>query len=100
MQVGIQGLSGVPAPGGPASYVTSLTRVLASSQVASSILTMGDLMGAAEIGELLGVSRQRVQQLISRPDFPAPAVVLAMGKVWRTADVKDWARAHGRLGGS
>lgn len=54
------------------------------------------LMGAAEIGELLGVSRQRVQQLVSRADFPAPAVELAMGKVWRREDVERWATERGR----
>jgi predicted DNA-binding transcriptional regulator AlpA len=55
------------------------------------------LMGAAEIAALLGVSRQRIQQLISRPDFPRPAAVLAMGKVWHTDEVKAWARDHGRI---
>jgi predicted DNA-binding transcriptional regulator AlpA len=47
---------------------------------------------------MLGVSGQRVQQLVSRSDFPKPDAVLAMGKVWPTADVEEWARAHGRLG--
>ena len=55
------------------------------------------LMGSAEIAAMLGVSRQRVQQLVARPDFPAPDAVLAMGKVWRKADVTAWAKAHGRL---
>ena len=55
------------------------------------------LVGSAEIASMLGVSRQRVQQLISRPDFPKPAAVLAMGKVWNTTDVQAWAKAHGRL---
>lgn len=54
-------------------------------------------VGSAEIGRMLGVGRQRVQQLIKREDFPAPEVVLDMGKVWKRADVEDWARAHGRL---
>lgn len=49
------------------------------------------LMGAAEIGELLGVSRQRVQQLIARPDFPTAVVSLRMGKVWHTHEVEAWA---------
>jgi prophage regulatory protein len=61
---------------------------------------MPHLVGAAEIAAMLGVSRQRVQQLISRPDFPKPDAVLAMGKVWRTEDVQAWAKAHGRLSGS
>jgi predicted DNA-binding transcriptional regulator AlpA len=55
------------------------------------------LVGSAEIGRMLGgLSRQRVQQLISRPDFPAPDVVLDMGKVWKRADIEAWARDHGR----
>jgi predicted DNA-binding transcriptional regulator AlpA len=52
------------------------------------------LMGAAEIGARLGVSRQRVQQLVSRPDFPAPVVVLGMGKVWESGDVERWIQEH------
>lgn len=45
---------------------------------------------------MLGVGRQRVQQLISRDDFPEPEVTLAMGKVWKRADIEAWARDHGR----
>lgn len=51
-------------------------------------------MGAAEIAQRLGVSRQRVQQLVKRPDFPAAAQVLATGKVWRGEAVEDWIREH------
>lgn len=50
-------------------------------------------MGAAEIGRLLGVSRERVQQqLINTDGFPAPLAVLDMGKVWNGAQVRGWAR--------
>ena len=45
---------------------------------------------------MLGVSRQRVQQLAARDDFPEPEVTLAMGKVWQRAAVEAWARDHGR----
>lgn len=55
---------------------------------------VGVLMGAREIGDLLGVSRQRVQQLISRPDFPEPYDTLSMGKVWLREDIEKWARAR------
>lgn len=59
------------------------------------LLVMGKhLMGAREIEARLGVSRQRVQQLIARPDWPAPYDELAMGKVWRKADVEAWIRDH------
>ncbi|MBW0132528.1 DNA-binding protein (plasmid) [Pseudonocardia oceani] len=57
---------------------------------------MEDLAGSQELEHMLGVSRQRVQQLIGHADFPVPVAVLAMGKVWRKADVVAWATARGR----
>lgn len=59
------------------------------------VAVMDRLMGAAEIGTRLGgVSRQRVQQIVSRPDFPKPVAVLGMGKVWNADDVERWIREH------
>jgi prophage regulatory protein len=52
------------------------------------------LMGAREIEERLGVSRQRVYQLTRRADWPEPYDILAMGAVWRTEDVEAWIRLH------
>ena len=43
-----------------------------------------------------GLSRQRVQQIINRRDFPKPYQELAMGKVWRRPAVEAWARENGR----
>jgi predicted DNA-binding transcriptional regulator AlpA len=60
------------------------------------MVTMHHLVGAAEIGRMLGVSRQRVQQLVSREGFPEPEAVLEMGKVWKRSDIEDWARSQGR----
>ena len=57
------------------------------------------LAGTAEIAVMLGVSRQRVQQLTGRGDFPEPYDVLLGGRVWLRSDVEAWARAHGRLTG-
>jgi len=48
------------------------------------------LVGAHEIRDMLGVSRQRVQQLATRSDFPQPAAELAQGKVWVLADIQAW----------
>lgn len=46
------------------------------------------LMGAHEIRARLGnISRQRVYQLTSRADFPAPVADLAQGKVWLADEV-------------
>jgi prophage regulatory protein len=52
------------------------------------------LYGAQELRERLGVSRTRVLQLISRPDFPAPYERLAGGAVWLAADVEAWIAEH------
>ena len=58
-------------------------------------------MGAAEVERLLGVSRQRVQQLVkdrvsngAGMPFPDPASTLDMGKVWLADDVRRWARDY------
>lgn len=54
------------------------------------------VMGAHEIAEYLGVSRQRVTQLTNSKHFPAPATTLAMGKVWDGQEVEQWASERGR----
>ena len=38
--------------------------------------------------EILGVSRQRLQQLPARPDFPEPVAELALGRVWETTAIR------------
>ena len=54
------------------------------------------LVGPAELTRLLGVSRTRLVQLSSRPDFPEPVAELVMGKVWALSDVQAWAGRNGR----
>ena len=54
------------------------------------------LLGNAELGKLLGVSRQRVSQLVTRDDFPPPRAVLIMGSIWALDDVIGWAERTGR----
>ncbi len=54
------------------------------------------LVGAAEIARMFGVSRQYVDQLSRRDDFPKPEVELASGRVWKREAVEKWARATGR----
>jgi predicted DNA-binding transcriptional regulator AlpA len=49
-------------------------------------------MGAGEIARRLGLSRQRVQQLAERDDWPEPYDELAMGRVWRISDIEAWIR--------
>lgn len=47
-------------------------------------------MGAWEIRQRLGYSREWVQRLISRRDFPEPYQTLRMGAVWDAEDVERW----------
>lgn len=51
-------------------------------------------MGAYEIRQRLGYSREWVQRLITRRDFPEPYVVLRMGSVWDADDVEKWIREN------
>lgn len=56
------------------------------------------LVGTHEIAEMLGVSRQRVHQLVTRdPTFPEPEAKLHGGHVWSRRAVEEWARRTGRL---
>jgi predicted DNA-binding transcriptional regulator AlpA len=56
-----------------------------------------DLMGLTEIAELLGLSRQRTDQLARQVGFPAPVATLTGGRIWKRDDVERWARETGRL---
>lgn len=59
-----------------------------------------ELVGAAEVGELLGVTRQRVHQLhTQRDDFPPPIVQLRMGPLWLKSAVEVWAETWERRPG-
>lgn len=60
------------------------------------------ILGANETAALLGISRQRLDQLQDRPDFPKPIERLASGSVWFTAAIqrfqRRWPRQPGRAG--
>src|SRR5437763_103341 len=57
------------------------------------------LVGVAEICDILGVSRQRVAQIIETyDDFPAPEVEIAAGRVWSRSAVQTWAAVHHERG--
>jgi hypothetical protein len=66
--------------------------------------TMPELMSAAEIAELLRISRQRVHQLRRTAAFPAPLADLRGGAVWDAAAVRkfaeEWLRKPGRPAGA
>lgn len=53
------------------------------------------LVGSAEVAKMLGVSRQRVNQLAdSYADFPRPQALLAAGRIWSRNSVETWIAAH------
>jgi prophage regulatory protein len=52
------------------------------------------LLGAAEIGARLRLSKTRTTVIINRKGFPEPQATLAMGKVWLGADVEAWIAEH------
>lgn len=57
--------------------------------------TSPELLGVAEIADMLGVTRQAVTNWKSRGGFPAPIAELKSGPVWNLTDVTDWAKATG-----
>jgi chromosome partitioning protein len=59
----------------------------------------GDLVGAAEIAERLGLTHVPSVHSWRRRygDFPQPIAELKMGLIWRWSDVEAWARKTGRL---
>ncbi len=59
---------------------------------------MSDLVAVAEIAAMLGISKQRVYQILDEDDtFPAPADQLTVGRIWRRSEVERWAKRTGRI---
>jgi hypothetical protein len=56
--------------------------------------------GVSEVADLLGVSRQRVAQLRTKPGFPAPVAELRSGPIWDVSSLglflEEWERRPGR----
>jgi len=54
------------------------------------------LLGAAEVAELLGVTKQVASNWRSRDEsFPAPVADLRSGPVWKLDDIVKWAKSKG-----
>lgn len=55
------------------------------------------LLSGADIAERLGISRQRIAQLVAEKGrFPRPAATFGTISVWHWGDVADWIAAGGR----
>jgi hypothetical protein len=59
-----------------------------------------ELVGVSEIGEMLGVTRQRAWELSRQRNFPAPIMQLAAGPIWVATAIQhfadNWERKPGR----
>lgn len=78
-------------------------RVLTEDQLQAEAWapSIPELAGAADVAELLEVSRQRVHQLAGEhPQFPAPIARIAAGPIWAVPAIehfaKVWTRRPGR----
>ncbi len=72
-------------PEWPESRLEAMSDDELDQELSSS--TMPVLMGPGEVAERLGVSRQRLAVLRSRPSFPRPIVVLKDGPIWNGAAI-------------
>ena len=58
-----------------------------------------DLVSATEAAEILGVTRQRVHQMISEtPTFPPPLLRLGSGPLWLRATIEAYSKIPRRAG--
>jgi hypothetical protein len=53
------------------------------------------VVGVAELGYMLDLTRARISQIVQEPDFPK-GYELRMGKVYWMDDVRAWAKEKGR----
>jgi hypothetical protein len=54
-----------------------------------------DLVGATEIASRAAVEPNTVRVWTHRhADFPRPILALAMGQIWRWAEVEAWLKSH------
>lgn len=58
--------------------------------MSESTATADELVGVAEVAEMLGLDRGAVRSYRSRGYLPEPFVVLAMGPIWRREEIIDW----------
>jgi hypothetical protein len=83
---------------GTADAVEVMTIAEADRQLAEPAFP--ELVGIAEVAEILEVKPPRASKIAQLPAFPAPVARLASGPVWRAGDLsrfsETWSRKPGR----
>lgn len=85
------------ATGEKANGVEALTQREAERRLAEPQIP--ELVGHAEIADMLGVSRQRAAQLAERPGFPPAVVTTKTGPLRVKSQVEAWVTTWDRKGG-
>lgn len=62
-----------------------------------NLLDVPSLLGATDVARILGVSRQRVHQLLDDGDLPTAVTDSARGMLWDRRSIVRWALASGRV---
>jgi len=62
--------------------------------VGSGSMTPPTLLRLADLAALFDVSKQRVNQLRKRADFPNPIADWSQGDLWADPGVRRWARSY------
>lgn len=65
----------------------------------ASAPTLPELVSGPEVGDILGVTRQRVHQLRSTSAFPKPLFELRAGPIWDARAIRAFAKTWTRTGG-
>jgi predicted DNA-binding transcriptional regulator AlpA len=52
------------------------------------------LLGLAEVGETLGMSRRHAARTVTRDDFPEPVHRVRATPLWERRDVERWGKQH------
>lgn len=53
-----------------------------------------DVVGPAEVAEMLGVDRYRAYRITKRAGFPEPGALCSGRRVWDRAEVAAWIAEH------
>lgn len=61
-----------------------------------TLIALADLCGVAEVSEIIGRSKGRVDQLLLEDrNFPRPVWTLKLGRIWDRNEVVTWVQATG-----